>query len=64
MSGWMTRTWLGLEAEGFDELIADAEGALRAGPYGQVGAVPLGYGGAGLERRVLDVLDGVFLCRA
>ena len=58
----MTRTWAGVEVEGGDEFVLDAEGALGSGPDGELaGGVELGDGGAGLERGVGDVLDGVGL---
>ena len=51
-----------VNVEGGDEFVLDAEGALRAGPDREfAGRIPLGDGGAGFERSVRDVLDGVGL---
>src|ERR1017187_3747624 len=51
-----------VNVEGGDEFVLDAERALRAGPDRELaGRVPLGDGGAGFERSVRDVLDGVGL---
>ena len=51
------------DAERGGELFADAEGALGAGPDGELVGVlmPFGDGGARLERGVGNVLDGVGL---
>ena len=52
----------GSDVEGGDEFVLDAERALGSGPDGELaGRVPLGDGGAGFERCVRDVLDGVGL---
>ena len=45
--------------EGLHEFVAHAEGALGAGPHGELAVGPFGHGGARLERRVGDVFDGV-----
>src|SRR5713226_9447246 len=46
-------------AESVGELAADAEGALRASPDGELLAGPFSEGGARLERGVDDVGDGI-----
>ena len=56
VSGTITRT-LSADSEGSGQLAADAEGILAAGPYRELVAVPLGHGGPGLHRRVLDIGD-------
>ena len=57
----MTPDFFLREMESVGELVADAEGALRPGPDGDASVLPLGDGGARLERGVRDVFDGVGL---
>src|SRR5262249_52377715 len=45
--------------EDLRELLPNAEWALAPGPNVQESLLPIGDGGAGLERRVRDVFDGV-----
>ncbi len=47
------------QMKGLHQLVAHAEGPLRAGPDRELAVVPLGDRGARFQRSVRDVLDGV-----